>query len=59
MVYGKTDSASHHSGFSHAAPPHCIPAVPPAEADEREMAKSEENAPSDGDEKPDEPPIQD
>jgi hypothetical protein len=53
MIYGKTDSTSHHRRISHAAPPHSIPAVPPAEADEPKMAKSEENAPPDGDEKPD------
>ena len=33
MVYGKTDSTSHYSGISHAAPPRSIPAVPPAEAE--------------------------
>jgi hypothetical protein len=77
MVYGNTDSTSHHSRISHAAPPRSIPAVPPAEtedfdepqddlssekeapeADEREMAESEENAPHNDDEKPDETPIQ-
>jgi hypothetical protein len=55
MVYGKTNFTSHHSRVSHAAPPHSIPAVPPAVADEPEMAKSEENTPPDVDEKPDEP----
>jgi hypothetical protein len=78
MVYGKTDSTSHHSRISQASPPLGIPAVPPTEAeelgevqddlspeeeapeaDEREMAESEENAPPDDDEKPDETPIQD
>ena len=33
MVYGKTDSTSHKSRISHAAPPRSIPAVPPPEAE--------------------------
>jgi hypothetical protein len=31
MVYGKTDSISHHSEISHAAPPRSIPSVPLSE----------------------------
>jgi len=34
MVYGKTDSTSHHSGILHAAPAHSVAAVPPAGAEE-------------------------
>ena len=49
MVYGNTDSTSHHSRISHAATPRSIPAVPPAGAEDfnepRDDLSSEKEAP--------------
>jgi hypothetical protein len=41
MVYGKTDSISHHSGISYAAPPRSIPAMPPADAEDFDEPKDD------------------